>query len=120
MQRGVANTRWRDFADVYVLTGRHEVDGPELQRAVGEVAAYRNVEIQPLSEIIDGYANVAQSRWMAWRRKQQLDDRVPEAFAEVVRQVASFADPALAGRASGFRWDASSRAWVQVASPLSQ
>ena len=30
VQRGEANTRWRDFADVYLLTGSHAVHGVEI------------------------------------------------------------------------------------------
>ena len=37
LQRGTANTRWRDFADIYILTRRHTSDGTELQRALAEV-----------------------------------------------------------------------------------
>jgi Nucleotidyl transferase AbiEii toxin, Type IV TA system len=40
LQRGTSNTRWRDFADLYLLTGRHQVEGAELQGALSEVAAY--------------------------------------------------------------------------------
>lgn len=38
LQRGTINTRWRDFADVYVLAGQHPIDGRELHRALSEVA----------------------------------------------------------------------------------
>ena len=34
LERGAANTRWRDFADVYLLGRAHEVDGRELHRAL--------------------------------------------------------------------------------------
>jgi len=33
--RGTVNTRWRDFADIYLLTRRHPVDGAELCRLFG-------------------------------------------------------------------------------------
>ena len=35
IDRGDATTRDRDFADVYVLTGRHEVDAEQLAAAIG-------------------------------------------------------------------------------------
>ena len=43
--RGTVNTRWRDFADMYLLTRRHPVDGAELCRSVHEVARHRRVEL---------------------------------------------------------------------------
>lgn len=41
LQRGTANTRWRDFADVVRLARRHSLDGSELQCTVAEVAGPR-------------------------------------------------------------------------------
>lgn len=31
IQRGAANTRWRDFVDIYALSRRHDIDGDEPQ-----------------------------------------------------------------------------------------
>ena len=80
LQRGTANTRWRDFADLYLLTGRHRVDDAELQQSQVEVAAYRHAELSPLGDALAGYSTIAQPRWAAWRRKQHLDDRLPVQF----------------------------------------
>ena len=41
MQRGTANTRWRDYADIYLLSGRHTVSSAELSTAIKKVAAHR-------------------------------------------------------------------------------
>jgi hypothetical protein len=76
VQRGTVNTRWRDFADLYLLSSRHAVDGEELHRALAEVAAYRTAELAPLTDVLDGYAAIAQARWAAWRRKKLLEDRL--------------------------------------------
>jgi len=72
LQRGTINTRWRDFADLYTLTGRQAVDGVDVQRALAEVAAYRRVELSPLADVLDGYAALAQARWAAWRASNNL------------------------------------------------
>jgi nucleotidyltransferase AbiEii toxin of type IV toxin-antitoxin system len=112
LQRGTVNTRWRDFADLYVLTGRHPVAGSEVQEALREVAAYRKVELLPLEQVLTGYAAIAQSRWNAWRRKQRLDDRVPAAFGELLDEVVKFADPASAGGVGRLRWHPGSRSWA--------
>ncbi|WP_434741043.1 nucleotidyl transferase AbiEii/AbiGii toxin family protein [Micromonospora sp. SH-82] len=101
LQRGVANTRWRDFADVYLLSGRHDVDGDELAAAVQRVAEYREVTLAPLSQVLDGYATLGQRRWAAWRRKHRLDDRLPQSLDEVLQRVFALADPVLAGIPGG-------------------
>lgn len=72
VERGSANTRWRDFLDIYLLSGGHEVDADELSRSVTEVASHRSVRLKPLRDVLDGYGGMAQSRWAGWLRKQQL------------------------------------------------
>ena len=101
VQPGTVNTRWRDFADLFVLSGRNPVDGDEVQEALSAVATYRNVAPTTLAVALDGFAALAQSRWFAWRRKQHLDDRLPSAFAHVLDAVVAFADPPLKGAVSG-------------------
>lgn len=65
LQRGTANTRWRDFADIYLLTGQQELDGRELARSIRIVAEYRSVEMAMLGEVLAGYGDVGQVRWGA-------------------------------------------------------
>lgn len=112
LQRGTINTRWRDFADLHVLAGIHDLDGAELQGAVSQVAAYRQIDVSPLADALEGYATLAQARWAAWRRRQRLEDRVPAAFGDVLARVIAVADPALAGEVEERRWDAGRGPWV--------
>jgi predicted nucleotidyltransferase component of viral defense system len=94
VQRASANTRWRDFVDIAKLASltRSEDD---LIEAIRRVAAHRRVDPEPLAPLLAGYADLAQSRWAAWRRKQRLIDSTPESFAELLKQVATFVDPLL-------------------------
>jgi hypothetical protein len=109
--RGTVNTRWRDFADVYLLSRRHTLIGADLTDAVRQVARHRQVELVPLARVLDGYGEIGQARWAAWRRKQQLEERVPAAFAEVISAVVAFADPAVSGNVRGLSWDPSAGSW---------
>ena len=43
VQRGIANTRWRDFADISLLSRRHEIDGTRQRGSMVTVAAHRDV-----------------------------------------------------------------------------
>lgn len=45
VERGQANTRWRDFGDLFQLSLRHDHDGTELMAAVEAVASHRGVEL---------------------------------------------------------------------------
>jgi hypothetical protein len=112
--RGTVNTRWRDFADIYLLIRRHSVSGVDLADSVRQVARHRQVELAPLARILDGYGEIGQARWSAWRRKQQLEEHLPHQFVEVVSAVVTFADPVIANTAVGLAWDPGSRAWSSV------
>lgn len=111
LQRQSANTRWRDFGDVYMLARRQPVNGRQLRDSILAVSAHRNVQLIPLAQALSGYAASSQSRWSAWRRKQQLESILPADFAEVVGKIIAFADPAIAGDISGLTWDFATFRW---------
>lgn len=93
IQRGTASTRWRDFVDIAALA-KTQLDMTHLSAALQMVADHRQVSIRPLSNVLDGYADLAQSRWSAWRNRQALHT-TPEQFDDLLDQVISFADPLL-------------------------
>jgi hypothetical protein len=83
LQRGRASTRWRDFADLFMLVPGDLVES-EIIEALRAVAKYRGVPLQPLGEVLDGMPKEAQARWATWRERQGAQDRVPEDFATVL------------------------------------
>lgn len=93
LQRGTANTRWRDFVDIAALSTA-TIDHEILDEAIKRVAEHRQVTTESLSSVLDGYAIIAQPRWQAWRRKQRLTD-TPEQFADLLKTVIEFTDPSL-------------------------
>jgi hypothetical protein len=109
--KGTANTRWRDFADIYALARRHAIDGADLGTSIREVARHRRTRLASLSNTLDGYGAIGQQRWEAWRRKQRLEERLPGEFAEVVAAVVAFADPAITGMSDGHSWDPATAEW---------
>ena len=83
LQRGRASTRWRDFADLFMLVPGDLVES-EIIEALRAVAEYRGVPLRPLGEVLVGMPKQAQARWMTWRERQGAKDRVPEDFATVL------------------------------------
>ncbi len=112
IDRGTVNTRWRDFADIYLLCKRHPVDGTKLVRSIHNVATHRHVLLAPLADVLADYGEIGQQRWIAWRRRQLLEYRLPEQFAEVISAVIRFADPAIAGTITDHTWDPTAGAWA--------
>ena len=88
-QRGITSTRWRDFADIYLLTGQHRLVAGDMRAAINKVSTYRNAEMGHLRPVLDGYPAVAQAKWHAWRTRQNLEDRLPADFHEVLESVLS-------------------------------
>lgn len=108
---GATNTRVRDYADVYTLTGRHDLGHTEVRSALLATTAFRGTPAGPLSEAIDELVDLRRSTYAAYRRSLRSDgDHLPSAFAELVADVVSFADP-LAEEKRHLRWSASARSW---------
>ena len=83
LQRGRASTRWRDFADLFVLVPG-DLLAAEVIGALRAVASHRGVSLQPLGEVLAGMPKEAQTRWATWRERQGAQERVPEDFATVL------------------------------------
>jgi hypothetical protein len=111
IDRGVLNTRWRDFADVYTLTRAHPVAAADLRASMDTVAAYRDVALIPLLPTLAEMPERAQPKWRAWRTRAHRDDELPEQFAEVLGAVATFADPVLGSSTADELWKPSARVW---------
>lgn len=66
MQRGVANTRWRDWADILTLARRYSFASHELAQAIASVATHRGAEIILVAALLPSYSEIAQMKWAAW------------------------------------------------------
>jgi len=112
LQRGTASTRWRDYLDVRNLARRHPFKSYDLFHAAQAVADHRQVELGPLATVIDGYGDLMQTRWRAWRRKFRLEDECLESLDEQVAEVAAFVDPVYARNLAGpARWNPAKYRW---------
>ena len=79
------------------------------------MARHRQVELVPLARVLDGYGQIGQARWEARRRKQQLEDRLPDQFPGVVSAVVKFADPIITDTGARLAWDPAVGAWSSAA-----
>jgi hypothetical protein len=112
LQRGQASTRWRDFGDIYLLTRSRSFHAREIRQSLQAVADYRHVELSSLDDALDGYAEIGQTRWAAWRRKLELADILPADFGDALGILEAFAEPILTGSVrDSASWDPTRRAW---------
>jgi len=83
LQRGRASTRWRDFADLFLLVPGDLIDD-EVVIALRTVAAHRGTSLRPLVEVLAGMADEAQARWATWHERQGRPAGVPRDFAALL------------------------------------
>lgn len=115
MQRGIANTRWRDWADIWTVSRQHAFNAEELAASIASVAQHRVVTIFPIAELLADYPAVAQARWRAWRRRPDVTQDLPEEFSRVLTDVARFIDPVMEHSHVGLRWNPLAFAWERAA-----
>lgn len=104
IDRGDTTTRDRDFADVYNLTGRHEVDAEQLAAALRATGTHRGSELRPLRSVLVDLATARQPDWTRFLARSGLDNAAPETLAEAIRAIAEFADPIVAGDVGSGVW----------------
>ena len=94
---GIANTRMKDFHDIWFLSQRFEFDGPTLRKAIDATFARRQTNLPPLPEALtDAFGNdpTKQVQWAAFLRRNSLTG-LPERFSEVVDGLRNFFEPVL-------------------------
>ena len=62
---GLANSRYKDFYDVYILADRYNFDGTELMNAIKETFNHRGTSFDDIVAFEDGFAD-DETRLMRW------------------------------------------------------
>jgi hypothetical protein len=106
---GDANTRDRDYGDVYLLSEVHPVEAEPLRQALRTTAEHRRHEMRPLRPLLETLRQSRQQPWEAFRARVGLS-ALPERFSEVVDGVVEFVDGVQEEHVS--RWHPAERRWV--------
>jgi hypothetical protein len=70
---GPANTRVRDYADIYTLTGRHDVMHAAAREALLATTDFRGTTLAPLSSVVDNLVELRQTTYTAYRASLGAD-----------------------------------------------
>jgi Nucleotidyl transferase AbiEii toxin, Type IV TA system len=109
---GAASTRVRDYADIYTLTSRHDIDHSMMREALRATARFRGTSLQTLSTAVDDLVPLRRNTYTAYRRSLGPDgERLPADFDAVVTAVTAFADPIVEPAPHPATWHASGRQW---------
>lgn len=97
---GPANTRVRDFVDIYTLIRNEGIDDDQLRSAVAATAAFRGVRLAPLGESLGDLATTRAAAYSAYRRNLGPDgSHLPATLTDIIDEVLTFMDEHLEGRA---------------------
>lgn len=110
VQLGMANTRMKDFYDLWTLARQFDFEGERLAQAIGATFERRSTPIPaeaPLALTSEFHANAAkQTQWRAFLRRGSVSEAAE--LAPVVELIAAFVMPpaaaARAGDAFASRW----------------
>ena len=109
---GEANTRVRDYADLYTLTGKHSVSRDTMRAALDATMAHRGVPARPLSQVLGDFGTLRQSAYRAFRSRLGPDGvELPTTLTETVSAVCAFVDPLVDGAPAHSKWWPDSRSW---------
>jgi len=110
IDRGDANTRERDFADVALLIRHHEIDASDLGAAINATGAHRGSELRPLREVLISLGRERQADWAQFIKRSGIED-LSDSYDDTITAVVRFTDPVLLGEAKDCRWAPDTQSW---------
>lgn len=112
MQRRDTSTRDRDFADLWVTSRRHRIEGPELRGHILAVASHRDQPVMPLAEAL-AHMPDRQQPYEAMVERMSYLSPPPGRWTELIDGVIGFVDPLLVNEKERYvYWDPAKLAWL--------
>lgn len=90
---GYANSRFKDFYDLYILSGKYDFNGSKLQSALIETFDHRKTSFKIIDAFNEGFSNnpVIQSRWKSFTKKKKIHINV--SLKETIEKIYDFLEP---------------------------
>lgn len=113
---GLANGRYKDFYDIYVLSANYELDGNESKNAVIETFTHRETGFDDIVAFESDFTedSIRQGRWNAFIKKKKAMMKVE--FAEAIEQSKKLLMPIVEAieQSQSFnkKWDKDKKEWV--------
>lgn len=112
---GDANSRYKDFYDIYVLADRCDLFGEELSEAIRETFAHRETGFDDIIAFDESFAerDIHKDRWNAFQKKKKALDSVT--FREVLSLLKALLSPVVDSiqqeESFVYKWDHVNRTW---------
>lgn len=90
---GYANSRYKDFYDIYILARNYDFDGNELKKAIEETFHHRQTGFDDIIAFEKGFAEdtIRKNRWNSFIKKKKAMESVD--FGTVVDMIKDFLQP---------------------------
>lgn len=113
---GDANSRHKDFYDVYILANQYDLDGPELKEAVKETFEHRRTGFDDIFAFKDEFtaSKIHQSRWKAFLKKKKaiVNVELDEVISLLRRLLSPIVESITKDREYVAEWNHSLRTWI--------
>jgi len=113
---GLANGRYKDFYDIYVLSANYDLDGVELQKAIVETFKNRGTGFDDIAAFDLGFVadKVRQNRWNSFVKKKKAMVKIE--FAEAIEQSRRLLQPIVEaidkGETFQLHWEKDKKEWI--------
>lgn len=87
---GLANSRYKDFYDIYILANRFDLSGNKLQRAIQETFAHRRTPINDIVAFNEEFTDdrARQKQWNGFvRKKKAIEDVSFETVLSLIKEL---------------------------------
>lgn len=115
---GLANGRYKDFYDIYVLSANFDLDGSELKNAIIETFTHRGTNFDDIAAFQSDFIKdpVRQRRWKAFIKKKKAMMNVE--FTEAIERAKNLLMPIVEAveqeQEFQFQWDKDTGGWISV------
>ena len=113
---GDANSRYKDFYDVYILANQYDLDGSELKEAVKETFEHRRTGFEDIFAFKDEFtaSKIHQSRWNAFLKKKKaiVNVELDEVISLLRRLLSPIVESITKDKEYVAEWNHSLRTWI--------
>ncbi len=112
---GYANSRYKDFYDLYILASSYDFKGSELKRALEETFNHRQTGLNDIVAFENSFKEdlIRQVRWNSFTKKKKAITNI--GFDDVVNLITVFLKPVvksiITGDEMNYIWDSKKKVW---------
>ncbi|MFV0458396.1 MAG: nucleotidyl transferase AbiEii/AbiGii toxin family protein [Actinomycetales bacterium] len=112
IELGRANTRVRDYVDIYTLTGTQSMGCGSMRDALTATATFRGTALRSLDEASQGLGTLRDATFAAYRAGMgPTGASLPNRFEDVVAAAVAFIDPVIDVLEADAVWEPATRHW---------